>query len=101
MSIRRARPLRSRTVLVDVGLAARAGVGRARARRRVAALLAYSQVNIIGWSFRMGSSRHAQMLRDQRMIVPHVARASCEHDASGIEQHDIVGEREREVHVLL
>src|SRR2546427_8202998 len=45
--------------------------------------------------------KDSEMLRDQSLVVSHLAGAPAERDAPGIEDHDLVGEVEGELDVLL
>ena len=45
--------------------------------------------------------RNAEVLSYQDVVVPNVGNSAGEHDASGVEQHDIVGETEGQIYILL
>src|SRR5256886_17628351 len=46
-------------------------------------------------------SKDSQMLSDQSFVAARLAGAAGEGDAAGIQDHDFVGELERELEVLL
>src|SRR5712691_10964383 len=108
MSTRRLRPFLSRTSLL--------GTERLRARTAAEPLRATAkpcqwarsvqpgvvQVNIMSAvPFLVRWSKYSEVLRDQSLVVSHLAGASAECDAAGVEDHDLVGEVEGELDVLL
>src|SRR6266576_5192146 len=107
MSIRRRLPLRPRMTLV--GLAARLAtrlraVAAARWAWRGTVHAGVTHVNIMTiYPFDAGTRplEHAEMLHDQCVIVAHLFDCSGKGDAARIQQHDVVGEIEGQLYVLL
>src|SRR5438105_15708716 len=110
MSTRRLRPFLSRTSLVETerlrALAAAAEPLRTALKPCACARSVQPevvQVNIMsGVPFlQIDWLKDSEMLRDQGLVVSHLAGAPAERDAPGVEDHDIVGEGEGELDVLL
>src|SRR5437879_85313 len=109
MSTRGLRPFRSRRSLVETerlrALAAAAEPLRAAVKPCPCARSVQPgvvQVNIMsGVPFlQIDWLKDSEMLRDQSLVVSHLAGAPAERDAPGIEDHDLVGQVEGELDVL-
>src|SRR5437867_9486483 len=110
MSTRRLRPFLSRTSLLETerlrALAAGAEPLRTAAKPCPCARSVQPevvQVNIMsGVPFlQIDWLKDSEMLRDQSLVVSHLAGASVERDSARVEDHDFVGEVEGELDVLL
>src|SRR5215470_15970804 len=105
MSTRTLLPLRSRTVAVDAPLTLLVACEpwRVEAARLVRASLwwdvAQENITIAFLQRARLVLRHSKVLADQRMVIANVGGGAGENDASGVEQHYIVGESERQIHV--
>src|SRR3989454_8570595 len=109
MSTRSLRPFLSRTSLLETerlrALAAAAELLRTAVKPCPCARSVQPgvvQVNIMSaFLFLVRWSKYSEMLRDQSLVVSHLAGAPAERDAPGVEDHDLVGEVEGELDVLL
>src|SRR5882762_6863246 len=110
MSTRRLRPFLSRTSLVETERLRALAAGAAPLRRPVkpcpcarSVQPEVVQVNIMsGVPFlQVAWLKDSEMLRDQSLVVSHLAGASVERDPAGVKDHDFVGKIERELDVLL
>src|SRR6185503_10461144 len=109
MSTRRLRPFfLSRTSLVETerlrALAAAAEPLRAAAKRCSWARSVQPgtvQVNIMSMVPFFSLLKHSEMLRNQGLVASHLCGASAERDSACIEDHDLVGDVEGELDVLL
>src|SRR6185312_10944209 len=93
--MRRLRPLRSRTVRVDEAFA------DFRAAGRRAASCAGMQVCIMAMCPSEEASCEPEVPGDQGLVASHFGDGSLEDHAACIEDRDLVGELEREAHILL
>src|SRR6266700_468460 len=109
MSTRRLRPFRSRTIFLGdeapfVRSALPAPLRAASAARwpwRGSAQPGATQVNIMSAVPFLRLLEDSEMLRDQSLVIAHLASAAAERDAAGVEDHHLVGEVEGELDVLL
>src|SRR5712691_2451159 len=109
MSTRRLRPFRSRTIFPGaeapfVRSALPAPLRAASAARwpwRGSAQPGVTQVNIMSAVPFLRLLEDSEMLRDQSLVIAHLAGAAAERDAAGVEDHHLVGEVEGELDVLL
>src|SRR5713226_2939324 len=109
MSTRRLRPFWSRTTFVeDEALFDRSALpaplrpaSAARWPWRGSAQPGVMQVNIMSAVAVLRLLKDSEMLRDQSLVIAHLASAAAERDAAGVEDHDLVGEVEGKLDVLL
>src|SRR3989442_11831017 len=108
MSTRRLRPFRSRTIFpgaealfVRSALPPLRAASAARWPWRGSAQPGVMQVNIMSAVPFLRLLEDSEMLRDQSLVIAHLAGAAAERDAAGVEDHHLVGEVEGELDVLL
>src|SRR5258705_353266 len=60
-----------------------------------------TQVNIMGASLQKGESENSKVLRNQVLVAADAIHRAAKGDPPGVEDDDLVGEVESELHVLL